>query len=164
MNYDFLSTEKLRPFWVRYVGIAFAFSTIIFSIYLKSVDANRLFGLSYDHLKPIFLFSLLLINAAKSKTEDERMSQIRLQITRFGYSFMIGILALILFAEATGGNQVSKDLMFDWIISIVTTQVLIFEAIKSSKILDFFEKHQSMFQLLTVLIVVLLMQINQWLW
>jgi len=105
-----------------------------------------------------------MINA-KSKTEDERTTQISLQINRFGYNFIVGVLALILLAEATSGrSQVSKDLIFDWVISIVTTQVLIYEAIKSSKIMDFFENHQNIFQLIAIILIVFLLQINQLFW
>jgi len=164
MNYDFLSSEKLRPYWVRYVGIAITLCTLLIGIYLKIQEISILFGISYDYLKPAFLISLLIINSAKSKAEDERMNQIRLQITRFGYSFIVGIIALLLLAEATSSNQVSKDLMFDWVISIVATQVLIFEAITSVKIMDFFERYQTIFQMMAILFIVILLQINQWFW
>ena len=59
MNYDFLSLDKLRRFWFRYVGLTLAFCAITVGIYLKLTDASKLFGLTQDLLKTHF-FALFI--------------------------------------------------------------------------------------------------------
>lgn len=126
---------------------------------MKLSGQEQLLNMSVTNFRSIFLISLILHISSKDRLEDERIAMLRLQILRFGFGMIIGI---IFFMEL--GNQITNKYFIQWIIGILGVQVIYYEMFRNSNLLDYLSNKRLIYAVLYLVITASLVHLNIWLW
>ena len=163
-NMNYPSLLKNFPSYFRIVGYILAIISFVIALVFKF--QGHIFNdiLSLRLIQTAFLISLFLIISTKSKTEDERTTELRLVVSTWGfYMLMIYLIILEISGYLTDFTFTHRDIL-DICLVYILFQTLLFEVMNRTNLIDKIESNRHAFGLISALILFLLLFLNKWFW
>lgn len=168
MNYS--SLQNLLPSYFKIIGYILALLTLTISILIR-FDINFLpESITLRIIQSIFLISFILMLASKSKTEDERISTIRLAISSYGfYSLIVFLIIWEIIGILIEYTFILHD-AYNGILCFIILLVIGYEILSRTSLIDFIEQNKKDLRyyrpiifIPVVFIFLTLMRVNSWL-
>jgi len=164
MEYKFLYPNEPLPAYIRIISLFMSIIFLCIGIFMKLTETQTVFDISLVGFRTLFLISVILHLASKTRVEDERVKLLRLQILRFGYALIVGIILMMEIGKVLGDNHEIYKNFIQWIISILSVQVIYYELFQKTSLADFLSSHKFYYFLFYLIIAGGLVNLNFWLW
>jgi len=165
MNFNYLLPDKPAPSFVRYIGIILGVLALLAGLYIKYSGAAEILNIKAEYIRFSFLLALFTIITAKNRIEDERITELNLQIFRISFGLVISAVMVMELFRAMGDDQITYEGdFFNMVISGLSFHVLFQEISKYPSVTDFIEKHHDWYRLFMLLAIFGFFFMFRWLW
>lgn len=162
MNYP--SLTKIFPDYFRIVGYVFSLFSFSCAIVYKVNSSLFQEVISLRVIQTIFFMSLFFIVASRSKTEDERTTELRMLTTSYGFfAFIFFLIAIEIISLSTNFIFSHRDIL-DGCLVYLLGQTLLFEIFNRTTLIDKIESNKEIFGFAALILFIFLLFFNKWFW
>jgi len=164
MNYDYILTEKPLPGFFKPLAFVLLTTSLICGLCIKFVGLDRFIYLSSKDYRFWFLLGFILLIFSKPNIEDERSAAIQLQLFRFGFRLLVALIVLMELNASLFDNDKAYGMFFHYVTAILGLIAIVSEIFLRSNLADLAEKHRGIYNISSLMIMLVIVLISQWLW
>lgn len=164
MNYSFLDYNKPLPDYYKPMGFALVFICFAAGFYLKISSSETIFDFTTSTIRIIYFLSLGMILLSKSKIEDERSQELKLQIIKFGYGMLMFLFFITELGAVNDRSVLRNNNLFFFFTSILGLQIVLFSTLNYTKVIDYIEKNKLKYRFAVASVLMTLFYLNKRLW